>query len=1331
MKISNNRIKVKSMKTLAKFFLHFSLVILPCLVAGCTSEVETIGGTPEVPENPQANDPNRRSVVISLQNKLILVNGTPESRNTTRDGIAEEDENRIESFDIYAFGSDKEEGPYTFQEHFAYRAGAGTLPTGISPLELKADESAGKVNVVFYPRKGLYTKFYCVANQAGMYDATGNAYVGYTPLQQVSQPQSGIPGDAVTVAGTPTENDFLKLGSPLVAPVGFDQDILLAPLPMAGANSQPTDLREYSMGTYVRLNISLIRAVARFDVVNDAVKSHFTITDIAMGNGRQGVTLFPIRPIGEIPATAGQLITYPYRPFDGLNANEGTTTKAFYCYPCKAVDAGFLILKGLYAVNLTDEKKEVSYRIPFERVTDGNGTRIEINHNHRYTVQITEADPFELTANIRLVDWETGDYIDDYEPDNGLETITVGNLLPAGQTSYDAATNVVTLALTSNSSFTTNTGSNAGVEARLTYYGSDATDGWLKLEEIPLTTTRVTTTQQVQYKVSFNENYTGNSYPRGILRLTDKAGAAEEVILIDATFSIPVVTSAGEMNPAGVNNWEETESTLYLVQQTGANTSTGKITVTSVGGSKIELPTNSGITVSPASSVSTTQEYTFQWSGTDAVDLTEKTLTVKLKNHSDDAKTTDITVKLLPNRISNLALSAAGDGISLADVTNTTAKLTVPIIKDRQFTLTMDAYSKPTVSKCPAWLETQPTTRATPTSQTVSFTFKLKEDAVNYDDTQLTFATVKGTEMTVNIAQEFVAPIVFSAGAMSPGTNNWDEAEQTLYLTQNSTAASTAELTLYSLGSSQVEIPAGSGFSATAGAYQSGKQTFTFSWPANTSTTLTEQEVTVTLKNSSQTTKAGTIKVKLLPNRINNLTLTNQGAGISLSNVTATTASLTMPIIKDRQFTLTMDAYSKPTVSKCPAWLENTTPATRSTPESKTVNFTFKLKENAANFDDTQLVFTNAAGGTGMTVNITREFQAPTVTLLGDPLPKVNSYSGTKLTAQQVKSGATSTYKIQVYSLGGNDFYSSSSSFTYSLVTNVSSTTKIYRVGSKADTYNSGNSFNFDIRNLQDANKKVTHSVTMVQSVPSMRSNSPANCINYTPSGNTNANFYIRNDVEALYKKNELSFSINSPGGLNTPSSFNSSFTITNTHTWTTAEPWDTFKLAIAGGSNTNMSGGAEGNISIGSYTFTSKESTYFQDLTIAFYNQLPIGRGYWATKIKNYYCIQIAYVHYKSASDAINNMGNNWYMLGWPPLKELFGIGEWKANQEATRSYPTNFTKVFTEGKFYNTDTEDSRQCGLQISNINTSAGTASFKWVLMNIGSADTDYYAVAFHN
>lgn len=801
------------MKTLAKFFLHFSLVILPYLTAGCTSEVEAIGGTPETPENPQANDPNRRSVVISLQNKLILVNGTPESRTTTRDGIAEEDENRIESFDIYAFGSDKEEGPYTFQERFAYRSDAGTLPTGASPIELKADEAAGKVNVVFYPRKGLFTKFYCVANQTEMDDATGHTYTNYTPLQQSSQSQSGMPGDIVMSPGTPTESDFIKLNTPLLNSTGFNADVLLAPLPMSGANSQPTDLREYSMGTYVRLNVSLTRAVARFDIVNDATKSHFTITDISMGNGRQGVTLFPIRPTGDIPATNGQLITYPYRLFDGLNANAGTTTKAFYCYPCKAVDAGFLILKGLYAMNLTDEKKEVSYRIPFERVTDGNGTHIEINHNHRYTVQITEADPFELTANIRLVDWETGDYIEDYEPDNGLETIAVADLLPVGETTYDINTNIVTLALKAGSSFTVSTGSNAGVETKLTYNGNSPADGWLKLEEIPVTTTRTGATQQVKYKISFNESYTGDSYPRGILRLTDKAGGSEEVILIDTTFGTPVVESTGgTMIPDGVNKWDTADNALYLVQVIGANTSTGVITITSIGGSKIVLPTNSDITVSPTSSVNTTQEYTFRWAGTDATDLTEKEITVALKNGSDETKAGNFKVKLLPNRLDNLQITNQSAGISLSAITATTATLTMPIIKDKQFTLTMDNYSKPTISKCPSWLEniTPTSTRSTPESKTVSFTFKLIEDATSFDDTQIVFTnTAGGTGMTVNIAREFQVPTI-EVVSTDPSVNSYISSSKSLNLYQlKSSYYSTATLKVYSLGGSTLQLPGG------------------------------------------------------------------------------------------------------------------------------------------------------------------------------------------------------------------------------------------------------------------------------------------------------------------------------------------------------------------------------------------------------------------------------------------------------------------------------------------------------------------------------------------
>ena len=766
----------------------------------------------------------------------------------------------------------------------------------------------------------------------------------------------------------------------------------------------------------------------------------------------------------------------------------------------------------MYAANLTDEKKEVSYRIPFERVTDGNGTRIEINHNHRYTVQITEADPFELTANIRLVDWETGDYIDDYEPDNGLETIAVADLLPVGETTYDISTNIVTLALKAGSSFTISTGSNAGVNVQLTYNGNSPANGWLKLEEIPVTTTRAEATQQVKYKIAFNESYAGDSYPRGILHLTDKAGGSEEVILIDTTFGTPVVESTGgTMNPDGVNKWEA-DNTLYLVQVIGANTSTGTINITSIGGSKVELPANSGITVNPTSSVNTTQEYTFRWASTDDVNLTEKEIIVALKNRSDE-------------------------------------------------------------------------------------------------------------------------------------------------------------------------------------------------------------------------TKAENIKVKLLPNRISSLQITNPSAGISLSSITATTATLTMPIIKDNQFTLTMDNYSKPTISRCPSWLENITPvSTRNTPENKTVSFTFKLKEDATSFDDTQIVFTNATGGIGMTVNIAREFQAPTVTLIGEPLPTTNTYSGTTMKAKRVKSGTTSTYKIQVYSLGGSEIHSNNGDFTYSLVSTTDNTTKIYRVGIQGGNYNSAGSLTFDIRNTKDTSKKVTHTIEYASSRPTMRSNNPTNCINYNVTGDDNAIFYIKEDVGALFQQRELSFSINSPGGLNTPS-FDSRFTLTNTHSWSNSEPWDTFKLAI--GNNTNMGGGSPG-ISLGSYTFTSKESTYYQNLTIEFYNQLPIGRGQWAAKIGTLYWVRLgSNINYDTALNYVNNMGNGWLMPTWNTINDAFGFLSWSTGASKTINYPVNFLTIFWNGgKYYTSDYTAGQRCGLYVTDANTNAYTCKLTWVLMSKDVAESNYVGVAFH-
>lgn len=61
-------------------------------------------------------------------------------------------------------------------------------------------------------------------------------------------------------------------------------------------------------------------------------------------------------------------------------------------------------------------------------------------------------------------------------------------------------------------------------------------------------------------------------------------------------------------------------------------------------------------------------------------------------------------------------------------------------------------------------------------------------------------------------------------------------------------------------------------------------------------------------------------------------------------------------------------------VSAKPGWLQQGA-ITRASPNSQTHTFRFDLIENAANFNDTQLVFTNPSGGPGLTLNIARGFR--------------------------------------------------------------------------------------------------------------------------------------------------------------------------------------------------------------------------------------------------------------------------------------------------------------------------------------------------------------------
>ena len=574
-----------------KQFSAWVIGLLALSLAGC-SEAEVLPATTPG-DDPLAGDPTRREVILGFQNKLNIKTAGADTRTanarvaTTRadDAIATTEENEITSLDIYVFSSDKEEGPYTYQERFCYRADGSTVPNATKII--LTVEGNNVALATLRPKKGLFTKFYCIANQPKLLKA-GAEYTVFTPLEQSSP---GADYNVVTKAGVPTETDFLTFTTPLLDPAEAT-DILLTPLPMVGSYSPALDLRDISMGSRTRINMTLSRIVSRFDIINDEKLSHLTITGVSMGHGRKGVTFFPVVPVEDADPTK-TLITYPDRDFDGADANKGTQTGAFYSYPSPIADKGYLIIKGKYALNMTDVPQEVSYMVDFEQSVAGTGGYIEVKPNHRYTVRITDADPFKLDVNITVSDWtDGGDF--EYQPENEL---AIGTLAGAGATTI-AGNNEATVSPDETEYFSIPFTSNSEAECSIVYTNavSGTTAEWLKttIAEVP-----VTRAGSVSYtcKVSKNETYVGNLFPKAIIVLRSKAGREESQIVVKASVGVPTVAAAASTpsEPTGANSYtagtespDVTTGVLSMQKQENAGTTSSmKLTVTAKGGSKI------------------------------------------------------------------------------------------------------------------------------------------------------------------------------------------------------------------------------------------------------------------------------------------------------------------------------------------------------------------------------------------------------------------------------------------------------------------------------------------------------------------------------------------------------------------------------------------------------------------------------------------------------------------------------------------------------------------------------------------------------------------------
>ena len=538
--------------------MHGFLLMGSLLLHSCSGETQLDG------ENgiPEGKDPLRQEVLLNINNKLVL------HKTATRD-IATAEENAISTLDVYVFGSPTEDGTYTFQERFAYRENTDDLPADAKELILNAGATDNVSTGLLSLHRGLFVKLYCIANDTKPMNADGTEVEAddFTPITFTTG------GSIMEREGSPTEADFLKYHTRLL--IG---DILNTPLTMSGAQTLPLDLTDASVGTRLQVNFKLTRLAARFDVVNKADESRFTIESISMGNTRRGAGYFPIVTCGAHPAADGDLTTTTDKPFMGDNANTGTQTGAFYCYPSMQEDEGFLMLKGHYKVNET-ETKEVSYRIPFrQKGVDGQETYLDINNNHRYTIGITKADELRLEFTLNVADWADDGNIDDYEPDNkpGEITVSIPTAFQDRSTAIlDPDRNVytVSMSLDTGSSFDMTVGSSSpGI--KIVYAGGPSAqkNNWLVCN--PKTTTRISSGSD--YTFSIKEDYTG-LFPRATVRVYDVLSGMENILYVDAVaVPQPLTTTQPEKAPNGTsdnpNSFDVTTATATLYRITNSST---------------------------------------------------------------------------------------------------------------------------------------------------------------------------------------------------------------------------------------------------------------------------------------------------------------------------------------------------------------------------------------------------------------------------------------------------------------------------------------------------------------------------------------------------------------------------------------------------------------------------------------------------------------------------------------------------------------------------------------------------------------------------------------
>lgn len=822
--------------------------MLATLLAGCTKENQNGEGTEVDPGgNP---DVARREVLLSLKNKLALkpesakadTKAAPLADTKADTPIATAEENSISTLDVYVFAAATEEGTYTFQERFAYRADGSELPADASELELTPGKTETETTGLLNLKKGLFVKLYCVANQPALINPADGQPVGDAAFVPLTFTDEGKQGTGIATAGQPDETTFLSFHTPLLKEAAAD-DILYTPLAMSGAYTTPIDLTDFNSSARIQAGFKLTRLAARFDIVNKAGDSRFTIETVSMGNGRRGATFFPIRIYGETPtANTGELITYPERAFDGDNANNGTQTGAFYAYPSPQKDNGFMILKGKYRVNQT-ESEQVTYKVPFvQQAPDGTSTSLEINNNHRYTIGITKADDYHLDFTLTVDDWADDGSIDEYEPEKGDGKITI--TIPQtfeGDTQYKEETKTVTMSLQDGSTFDAVLETTSALTIQKVYAGGleGKQYDWLDISEPKIEMTTKAAVSRYTYTFTKKNDYNKSRFPRTTVRFTNVMDGSELVLFIEAIAAPQPTQTAQTEGNRNKFDVDKLEASLYRV--TGSQV---KVGIVCLDGTTLDTaPEWLNVEAIETGITSTTYQLTLKEEHRDT-EVSGNQGTVTFKNSKEATLKTDITVKLLDASIApNFEALGGTNNTYDAPSDGTPGNVNMELSDNNTFTVSSFSLDGVKIGMDfaggSAWLKNDgtPATKAGSVPNTIRFSINATELAKGLaKKATITLQnTSGGPDYTFTVTPKFLAPATptMVSGSNSPEQNSFEGTTVTLY----QTTGSQIQIKVSGLGGSAIQDATGVTINDNGNGSYAKDNTYTITLTNNTITT--------------------------------------------------------------------------------------------------------------------------------------------------------------------------------------------------------------------------------------------------------------------------------------------------------------------------------------------------------------------------------------------------------------------------------------------------------------------------------------------------------------